>query len=339
MDSSLEATCFRIPEQVLNSSGQRMPRLGFGMAPYPLVPPQVTKRAILQAIELGYKHFDTAPLYGTEKPLGEATQEAISLRLIKSRDELFITSKLWCSDAHRELVLPALHRSLRNLKLEYLDLYLILWPLSLKPGRNEFTIREEDVLSMDFGSVWAAMEDCRRLGHTKSIGVCNFSTKKLADPLSFAEIPPDVNQVELNPLWNQKKLREFCKSNGILLIGYSPLGASGTMWGSNRVLGCDVLKEIAKAKGKTVPQTKVEVDYYSKNRCLRWAFEQCISILVKSFNAERMKQNLEIFNWSLSDEELRRINYLPKSRGCDGQLFISKLGPFKTIEELWEGEI
>ncbi|XP_022733469.1 non-functional NADPH-dependent codeinone reductase 2-like [Durio zibethinus] len=328
MESSLEATFFRIPEQVLSSSGQRMPRLGFGTAVYPLVPPQVTKQAILQAIELGYRHFDTASIYGTEQQLGEAIKGAISLGLIKSRKELFITSKLWCSDGHGELVLPALHRSLQNLKLEYLDLYLIHWPISIKPGIYELPIRKEDLLPMDFGSVWAAMEDCQRLGLTKSIGVCNFSCKKLADILSFAEIPPDVNQVEFNPLWNQKKLREFCNANGILLEGYSPLGAAGTPWGTNRVLECEVLQEIAKAKGKTVAQI-----------CLRWGYEQGASILVKSFNGERMKQNLEIFNWSLSEDELKRIHELPQSRGCDGELFTSQYGPFKTIEEFWDGEI
>lgn len=113
MGSSLEATGFSIPELVLASSGRRMPVLGFGTASSPPIGPQVTKTAILQAIELGYRHFDTATLYRTEQPLGEAITEAISVGLIKSRDDLFITSKLWCSDAHGELVLPALHKTLR----------------------------------------------------------------------------------------------------------------------------------------------------------------------------------------------------------------------------------
>ncbi|XP_021293009.1 non-functional NADPH-dependent codeinone reductase 2-like [Herrania umbratica] len=328
MDASLEATSFGIPEYILSSSGQRMPLLGFGTAAYPPVAPEVTKRAILQAIELGYRHFDTASLYGTEQPLGEAIIEAISLGLIKSRDELFIASKLWCSDAHGELVLPALRRSLQNLKLEYLDLYIIHWPLSLKPGIYEFSIKKEDLLPMDFGSVWAALEECQRLGLTKSIGVSNFSSKKLADILAFAKIPPAVNQVELNPLWNQKKLREFSNANGILLTAYSPLGATGTVWGSSRVLENQVLKEIATVKGKTIAQI-----------CLRWAYEQGVSMIVKSFNGERMKQNLDIFSWSLSEDELQRINDIPQSRASNGEIFTSEYGPFKTIEELWDGEI
>ncbi|KAB2042091.1 hypothetical protein ES319_D02G192000v1 [Gossypium barbadense] len=166
---------------------------------------------------------------------------------------------------------------------------------------------------MDFGSVWAATEDCQRLGLTKSIGVSNFSCKKLADILTLAKILPAVNQVEFNPLWNQKKLREYCKANGVLLIGYSPLGASGTLWASSRVVENEVLKEIAEAKGKIVAQI-----------CLKWAFEEGVGVIVKSFNVERMKQNLEILDWSLSEEECKRIGDLPQSRGCTGESFVSE---------------
>ncbi|XWS63608.1 hypothetical protein CRYUN_Cryun06bG0115000 [Craigia yunnanensis] len=328
MDNIVEASCFRIPEHVLSSGGQKMPVLGFGTAADPPVAPQIIKQAILQAIELGYRHFDTASVYGTEQPVGEAIIEAISLGLIKSRDELFITSKLWCNDAHGELVLPALRKSLQNLKLFYLDLFLIHWPVSSKPGIYEFPIKEENFLPMDFNSVWAAMEDCQRLGLTKSIGVCNFSCKKLNDILTIAKIPPVVNQVEMNPLWQQKKLREFCQAKGIFLTAYSPLGANGTSWGSNRVLECEVLKEIAKAKGKTVAQIS-----------LRWTYEQGVGVIVKSFNGERMKQNLEIFDWSLNEDELKKIDEIPQSRGVPGVAYISKYGPFKTVEEIWDGEM
>ncbi|XP_022726205.1 non-functional NADPH-dependent codeinone reductase 2-like [Durio zibethinus] len=326
--SDLEATSFSIPEHVLASSGKRMPLLGLGTAASPPVGSEAIKMAILQAIKLGSRHFDTAAKYGSEKPLGEAIQEAFSIGLIQSRDELFITTKLWCGDAHGELVVPALKRSLQNLKLEYLDLFLIHWPVSSKPGIYEFPIKEENFLPMDFNSVWAAMEDCQRLGLTKSIGVSNFSCKKLNDILTIAKIPPVVNQVEMNPLWQQKKLREFCKAKGIFLTAYSPLGANGTSWGSNRVLECEVLKEIAKSKGKNVAQIS-----------LRWAYEQGVSVIVKSFNGERMKQNLEIFDWSLNEEELKKIDEIPQSRGVPGVAYISKYGPFKTVEEIWDGEM
>ncbi|KAH7833468.1 hypothetical protein Vadar_006647 [Vaccinium darrowii] len=196
----------KIPEIPL-SSGGKIPVLRFGTASNPPVKAETTKRAVLDAIEVGYRHFDTAALYYTEEPLGEAIAEAIEKGLIKSREELFITSKLWCSDAHEDCVLPALHKTLNpifflilplflcgNLKLEYIDLYLIHWPVSSKPGTFEYPIKKEDLLPMDYKSVWAAMEECQGLGLTKAIGVSNFFCKKLADVLATATIPPTVNQ-------------------------------------------------------------------------------------------------------------------------------------------------
>ncbi|XP_039068909.1 non-functional NADPH-dependent codeinone reductase 2-like isoform X2 [Hibiscus syriacus] len=302
-----------IPDCVLRWSGQRMPVLGFGTASVIVEESYlVTKQAVLEAIKLGYRHFDTASVYGSEPALGEAIIEAVSLGLIKSRNELFITSKLWCADGYGDLVLPALNRSLQNLKLDYLDLYLIHWPISFKKrsdGDKEYVFLP---MAMDFSSVWAAMEDCQRLGLTKSIGLSNFTCKK----------------VEMNPLWQQKKLKEFCHGNGILLSAYSPLGAVGTIWGSNRVMECEVLKDIAKVKGKTVAQV-----------CLRWVYEQGVSVMVKSFNAERMKQNVGIFDWSLSGDEVKMINQIPQSRGWRAESFVSKDGPFKTLQELWDGEV
>ncbi|CAL1413713.1 unnamed protein product [Linum trigynum] len=317
-----------VPEVILSSSGRRMPLLGMGTATSPLVGSGATKSAVVQAIELGYRHFDTATLYQTEESLGEAIAEALSRGLIESRDELFVTSKLWCSDAHPDLVLPALQKSLHHLQLEYLDLYLIHWPVSSRPGTYEFPIMKEDFMAMDYAGVWGAMEECQKMGLTKNIGVSNFTCKKLTDLLALANIPPAVNQVEINPLWQQKKLRDFCKSNGIILSAYAPLGAKGTVWGSNRVLENEVLGEIARAKGKTVAQV-----------CLRWAYEQEVCVVVKSFNQERMKENLDIFSWAFTEEENKKLSEIPQSRGCQGQDYISDQGPFKTIEELWDGEI
>ncbi|GAB4839872.1 Non-functional NADPH-dependent codeinone reductase 2 [Ancistrocladus abbreviatus] len=328
MENNSEATSSRVPKAQLSHGCGSMPLLGLGMAVNPSVEPEVTKAAVLNALELGYRHFDTACLYGTEQPLGEAIEDAIGSGLIQSRDELFITSKLWCSDGHQELVVPALHKTLQNLKMEYLDLYLIHWPVSSKPGVYEYPIKEEDFLPMDYKSVWAAMEECQRLGLTKAIGVSNFSCKKLMDVLANATIPPAVNQVEVNPSWQQKKHIEFCKANGILVTAYSPLGAVGTSYGSNKVLQFDVLKEIAKARGKTVPQI-----------CLRWAYEQGISVVVKSFHRERMKENLQIFDWQLSLADHKKISTISQSRVITGSDYISSFRPFKTLDELWDGEV
>ncbi|KAL6193269.1 hypothetical protein ACLB2K_034353 [Fragaria x ananassa] len=185
----------KVPEVVLGSfNGQCMPVLGFGTAADNL-DPIALKTAVLEAIKLGYRHFDTAPIYTSEQTLGEAVAEAISLGLVASRDQVFITSKLWCNDAHPDLVIPALKKSRHNLQMEYLDLYLIHWPISGKPGKLVYPLTEEDLVALDLKGVWAAMEESQRLGLTKSIGVSNFSSKKTENLLSFATIPPPVNQV------------------------------------------------------------------------------------------------------------------------------------------------
>ncbi|PPR80819.1 hypothetical protein GOBAR_AA39892 [Gossypium barbadense] len=300
------------PEVKLSSSsgGRNMPVIGMGTTADPF-DETALKEAVVEAISVGYRHFDTASLHKSEKPLGEAIAEAIKLGFISSRDELFISSKLWCSDAHPDLVLPAVKNS-----------------LSAKPGKIEFPVPKDELLAMDFNSVWAAMEDCQRFGLTKSIGVCNFSCKKLENILSFATIPPSVNQVEISPLWQQQKLREFCKSKNIVVTAYSPLGAKGTRRGTHEVLDNETLKEIANAHNKTVAQV-----------CLRWALEQGLSFVVKSFNKERMRENLHIFDWGLSLDDYKKINEIKQRRLLPKIEMVSPNGPFKSLEELWDGEI
>ncbi|KAM6562298.1 hypothetical protein CsatB_022296 [Cannabis sativa] len=233
------------------------------------------KNAVLEAIKLGYTHFDTASVYGSEQGLGEAIAEALKLGLVASRDELFITSKLWITDNHPHLVLPSLKTSLGNLQLEYLDLYLIHSPISAKPGRAVFPTDEKDLMPMDFKSVWKAMEEYQRLGLTKSIG------------------------------------------------------AKGASWGTNQVWDNQVLIDIARARGKTVAQVS-----------LRWIYEQGASVVVKSYNKERLKENLDIFDWELTEDDLNKINLIPQNRTslCEG--FVSpENGPYKSLEEFWDGEI
>ncbi|KAK8561106.1 hypothetical protein V6N13_149715 [Hibiscus sabdariffa] len=290
---------FNIPEVKLSSSsgGRNMPVIGMGTMADPF-DEAVLKEAVLEAIKAGYRHFDTAALYKSEKPLGEAMAEAIEAGLIKSRDELFVTSKLWCTDAHHDLVLPALKNSLRMLQLEYLDLYLIHWPLSAKPGKIGFPVPKDEQLPLD--------------------------STQCGQPWKIAR----VNQVEISPLWQQQKLRGFCKSKGVVLTAYSPLGAKGTRWGTDEVMDNETLKEIAKAHNKTVAQV-----------CLRWAFEQGLTFVVKSFNKERMRENLQIFDWELTSDDYKQINKIKQHRLMPKPEMVSPNGPFKSPEELWDGEI
>ncbi|XP_040994239.1 non-functional NADPH-dependent codeinone reductase 2-like [Juglans microcarpa x Juglans regia] len=317
-----------IPEFTLHY-GNTIPLLGFGTAEYPFgCSSETMKETFLHAIKLGYRHFDSAAIYQSEPLLGEAIHDALSLGLIKSRDELFITSKLGSGDGHHDCVLPAMQKTLSNLKLEYVDLYLIHMPVSLKTGKIGISFKKEDILPMDIKSVWEAMENCQKLGLAKSIGVSNFTRKKLETLLSTAKIHPAVNQVEMNPYWQQKQLREFCEKKSIHITAYSPLGGKGTIWGTNWIMECEVLKEIANAKGRTIAQVS-----------LRWVYEQEVSVVVKSFNKERMKENLDIFDWKLSSDELQKISEIPQRRGSIASEFLSDEGPYKTLSELWDGEI
>ncbi|KAL5995472.1 Non-functional NADPH-dependent codeinone reductase 2-like [Asimina triloba] len=312
------------PTAVL-SSGEKIPLLASGTAGFPL--PDEIVSSLIRAIQVGYRHFDTAAVYGSEPALGEAIAQALRLGIIESRSELFITSKLWCTDAHHDRILPALNKTLRNLGLEYIDLYLIHWPVSMKPGEHAFPFNKDDLLPMDFKAVWEAMEECQKIGLTKSIGTSNFSSKKLLKLLDHAKIPPAVNQVEMNPAWQQKRLREFCKEHGIHVMAWSPLGSNGAFWGSLAVMGSQILKQIADEKGKTIAQV-----------CLRWLFEQGVTSAVKSFNQKRMEENRQILDWELTEEDLQQISRIPQSRGFPSEMFVSSSGPFKSIEELWDEE-
>ncbi|KAL0355000.1 UNVERIFIED_CONTAM: Deoxymugineic acid synthase 1 [Sesamum radiatum] len=172
------------------------------------------------------------------------------------------------------------------------------------------------------------MEECCRLGLAKSIGVSNYSCAKLSTLLQNATILPAVNRVELNVAWQQQKLIEFCKDKGIHVCAFSPLGAYGFHWGTNAVMDSPILKDIATAKDKTVAQV-----------ALRWVREQGAFPIVRSLNKERMRQNLQIFDWELTDEEVRRIRQIPQQRACTWKEVVSPDGQYKSLEELWDGEI
>ncbi|KAH9725624.1 Aldo ket red domain-containing protein [Citrus sinensis] len=263
MENSTQSTLFNISELKLSSSSGHpsMPVIGLDCS-VDKSDIDALKLVVLEAIELGYRHFDTAAIYGTEKALGEAIAEALRLGLVSSREQLFITSKLWCQDAH-----------------QYLDLYLIHWPISSKPVEMGFApVPKEDLLPMDYKGVWEAMEDSQTLGLTKSIGLSNFSCKKIETILTFAIIPPSINQIEMNPLWQQKKLRVS----------------------------------------------------------LRWIVEQGATVVVRSLNKERMKQNMGIFDWELVDDDYKKINQIPQRRLIPSDFWVSPQGPFQTPEELWD---
>ncbi|KAJ4974156.1 hypothetical protein NE237_007330 [Protea cynaroides] len=279
-----------IPE-ILLSSGQRMPLIGMGTACNP-IPPNLTS-TLVQAIELGYRHIDTASIYNTE-----------------DRSDIFVTSKLWCSNADHDLVLPALKETLQKLGLDYVDLYLVHWPLRLKEG-NRSLPKEEDFLPFDMRGTWKAMEECCKLGF------------KLSQLLTYVTIPPVVNQVEMSVAWQQRKLMQFCNEKGIHVSAWSPLAAYGTQWGSTLVMENPILKDIAMAKRKTIAQMGISTR--SKSNC-------------EELQQREMKENLQIFDWELTQEELDQISQIPQKKNFSGEIFVSPNGPYKSLEELWDEE-
>ncbi|XP_068623887.1 aldo-keto reductase AKR2E4-like [Battus philenor] len=253
------------------------------------------RQVIYWAIEVGYRHFDTAESYGNEGAIGEAIAKTIKDGLVK-REELFITTKLWNNHHKRSSVIPALEHSLKRLGLNYVDLYLIHSPVAQKDD-NTF----DDI---DYLETWQGMEDAKKLGLTKSIGVSNFKMEQINRLLNNSETKPAINQVEVNPTFTQEPLVSYCQSVGIEVMAYTPFGYMVSRDVENtpppKFNDPDLIK-IAKKYGKTTSQV-----------VLRYLVDRGTIPIPKSTNKDRLIKNIDIFDFSLSKEEVDFINKFNK---------------------------
>ena len=254
------------------NNGIKIPRLGFGV--YRATQGDETKNAVLNALEVGYRHIDTASAYGNEESVGEAIKES-GLK----REEIFLTTKLFNSDmrAHRQM--DAFKESLDRLKVDYVDLYLIHWPV---PGV--------------YLESWKVLEEIYNKGLAKAIGVSNFLQHHLDDVIAHGSIVPAANQVEFSPLWQDNLLIQYCREKNIAFEAWGPLAAG-------ELIGDRTTGDIGAKYGKTGSQV-----------ILRWMLQKNIIVFPKTVHKSRMIENADIFDFELSDEDMAIIDNMNRHR-------------------------
>lgn len=267
------------------NDGNRVPMLGFGT--YKATTEEGT-RSVIDALNNGYRLIDTAAKYENEAAVGKAIRESGV-----PRASIYVTTKLWRENLGYEQTLQAFDHSLQQLGLDYIDRYLIHWPANKKNYGTQWQQANADA--------WRAMETLQAAGKIKSIGLSNFWQEHLEALLETANVMPAVNQIEFHPGYWQPELAAYCKARGIVIESWSPLARA-------KVFGNEVLEDIARAHQKNVAQV-----------CLRWVLQHDAIVIPKSTTSERIKSNLEVFDFKLSAEEMTRINELPEM-GFSGEL-------------------
>ncbi len=257
------------------NNGDQIPQLGLGVFK---VDDDVCEQIVLDALEVGYRHIDTAMIYRNEAAVGRAIAKSGI-----ARDELFVTTKLWNSDQGTQATPQALNLSLELLGLEYVDLYLIHWPA---PLRDEYV------------ETWLALEELHHQGLAKAIGVSNFEPEHLERVLEEGSIVPAINQVELHPAFQQRKLRAFQEPLGIITEAWGPLGQ-----GKYDLAELPGLQDIAESHDKSIQQI-----------VLRWHLQEGVVVFPKTVRKERMIENLSVFDFELNADEMTAIAAMDADR-------------------------
>lgn len=290
--------------------------------------PGKVEMAVKAALRIGYRHIDCAAVYGNEKEVGSALKESFSEYGIK-REKVQITSKLWNTAHKREDVLPVIKSTLHDLMLDYLDLYLIHWPVAFLPGLRGSPTSDADFLSLKDVPIietWETMLEAKNQGLVKHIGVSNFSQKKLADLKTKTDHIPEMNQVELHPFLQQDDLLEYCHDNDILVTAYSPLGSG------DRPDSLKTQNEPSLLDNKVINTIAVKHDATPAQVLIKWAVERETAVIPKSTNPGRIEENFNSKDIQLDEDDHSKIKSLDKHyRYLTGKELETKSDMYRNI--------
>lgn len=287
-------------------------------------------KAVGEALQIGYRHIDCAPIYMNEKEVGEALADALSGNVVK-REDLWVTSKLWNNAHQKKHVQPALEKTLRDLRIDYLDLFLIHWPVHIKPGimhaKNPADyLRPEDI---PIEETWQAMEKLVSKGLCRFIGVCNFNTQRLQEILDIARIPPAMNQIELHPYLQQPGMLEFCENHTIRVTAYSPLGSG------DRPAALKSPDEPTLLNHADIQAVAEKHDCSPAQVLLAWGLARNTVVIPKSTNPQRLSENLAAADLQLDDDDLAVIGKLDLGyRYVNGAFFQTPGSPYAS-QSFW----
>lgn len=284
-------------------------------------------KAIEIALNNGYRHIDCASTYGNEKEVGEAFNKVFSEGKVK-REEVWITSKLWNDSHKKEDVIPALKQSLSDLQLEYLDLYLIHWPVAFKPGVAS-PKNDDDYLSLEEAPIietWKELLKAKEQGLVKHVGVSNFSEKKLNNLMAQTSDDPEVNQVELHPFLQQPQLLDFCQTNDIRLTAFSPLGSG------DRAQQMKAEDEPSLLENETIQKIAEKHNASPAQILIRWHLERGTAVIPKSTSKDHLLSNLQSAEIRLDEDDMKEITKLDRHyRYVTGEFFVTPGNPYSNI--------